>query len=219
MKLTKETLLSLINEEVENQEEIYLDEKLSLKPARNGWKLYSQLVAAAYDAAPMEDLSSRSSYDALEDFINKFFERMSGKYTIDFVDYHPYSSATEMKNRVAEEGVLLVSTADDEHPVFSPETNAKFRAFHDLTGHIQRGLKFSLKHEIATYNSHLKLVPPAAVPALFTEVVGQICCFYNSGKSNCEQKAVLLQGFDYFNVGVVEGYDIVDKELVRKENV
>jgi len=26
----------------------------------------------------------------------------------------------------------------------------------------------------------------------------------------------LLPGFDYENVGVVEGYDIVDKELVKK---
>ena len=26
----------------------------------------------------------------------------------------------------------------------------------------------------------------------------------------------MLPGFDYENVGVVEGYDIVDKELVKK---
>tara|TARA_Y100000310_G_scaffold341656_1_gene441523 strand:- start:1671 stop:1931 length:261 start_codon:yes stop_codon:yes gene_type:complete len=32
-----------------------------------------------------------------------------------------------------------------------------------------------------------------------------------------EQKICLLDGFDYYNVGVVNGYKIVDKELVKED--
>ena len=46
-------------------------------------------------------------------------------------------------------------------------------------------------------------------------MVGQACSFIVNGQFP-EQKIALLPGFDYEKVGVVEGYDIVDKELVKK---
>lgn len=49
----------------------------------------------------------------------------------------------------------------------------------------------------------LKTVPRACIPILFTEVVGQICCFYQSGKKNCEQKAMIMPEFDHINVGAL----------------
>ena len=55
----------------------------------------------------------------------------------------------------------------------------------------------------------------SAIPALFTEVLGQVCAYSVLGRF-AEQKICLLDGFDNENVGVVEGYDIVDKELVKK---
>jgi hypothetical protein len=58
-------------------------------------------------------------------------------------------------------------------------------------------------------------MPPKSHPALFTEVVGQACSFIVNGKFP-EQKIALLPGFDYEKVGVVEGYDIINKELVKK---
>ena len=58
-------------------------------------------------------------------------------------------------------------------------------------------------------------MPPKSYPALFTEVVGQACSFIVNGQFP-EQKIALLPGFDYEKVGVVEGYDIVNKELVKK---
>jgi len=195
----------------------FLNEKLVLKPGENGWNKYMQLVGQAYMDAPMEEEAAIASYKALAEWVNKFFERIVGVVDVKFVDYHPYKSSKEMIQRVKDEGVLLISTADAEHPIFDAETNAKFRTVHDFGGHVQRGVPFSYTGELKAYNAHVKMIPPAAVPAMFTEVVGQISCFYLNGKVNCPQKMVVLDDFDPVNLGVVKGYKIVDKELVKDE--
>jgi hypothetical protein len=195
----------------------FLNEKLMLKPGENGWDKYLQLVGQAYMDAPDEQPEAVASYEALAEWVNKFFERIVGVVDVEFVDHHPYKSSKEMIQRVRDEGVLLISTADAEHPIFDAETNAKFRTVHDFGGHVQRKVPFSYTGELKAYNAHVKMIPPAAVPAMFSEVVGQISCFYLNGKSNCPQKMVILDDFDHVNVGVVKGYNIIDKELVKDE--
>jgi len=188
-----------------------------LKPGENGWDKYLQLVGQAYMDAPFEQPEAVASYEALGEWVNKFFERIVGVVDVEFVDYHPYKSAKEMIQRVKDEGVLLISTADAEHPIFDAETNAKFRTVHDFGGHVQRKVPFSFTGELKAYNAHVKMIPPSAVPAMFSEVVGQISCFYLNGKTNCPQKMVILDDFDHVNLGVVRGYNIVDKELIKDE--
>jgi hypothetical protein len=112
-------------------------------------------------------------------------------------------------------GVLKIWTGGTEHPIFDPELNAKMRAVHDYMTHCQRDTDFTLPGEIAAFNGHMKTVPEAAREALFTEVVGQAAYFINYGKFP-EQKIVILKGFDKYNVGSVDGYDIINKELVEK---
>ena len=53
---------------------------------------------------------------------------------------------------------------------------------------------------------------------MFTEVVGQASYFINYDEFP-EQKIAILPGFDFDNVGVVEGYDIINKELIKSEEV
>ena len=222
MKITKEVLKRIIKEELEAfLGEEQLNEKLMLKKGKNGWWKFSQLVAEAYRAAPMMDDAAVEGYKVLEEWLHKHFGRISHNVRFEFVPEHVYTSAEDLQRRVKAEGVMYVSTLDADHPVWTGEkgliTNTMFRAWHDWEGHIVKGKGFSLQGEIAAYNAHARMVPNKAVPVLFTEVVGQICCFYQSGKKNCEQKAAILPGFDYFNVGVVDGYDIVDKQLVKRE--
>jgi len=84
--------------------------------------------------------------------------------------------------------------------------------------HCQRNTNFTLPGEIASFNGHMKTVPETAREALFTEVVGQAAYFINYGKFP-EQKIAILKGFDKYNLGKVEGYDIVNKELVKSETL
>jgi hypothetical protein len=210
VKLILENWREYLNEDL-------LSEKLMLKPGPQGWDLYAKLVGEAYMAAPDHDARAEAGYAALKEFLDSFIERIAGVVKVEYVDYHPYRSSKEMMRRVKDEGVMLVSTADAEHPILDPVTNAKFRAFHDFGGHIQREQAFSLKGEISSYNIHVRMVPDAAVPVLFSEVIGQVCCFYLNNKTNCPQKAVVLDGFDFVNIGVVDGYNIINKELIKSE--
>ena len=200
----------------ENWRKFVLSEKLMLKPGPNGWDKYCELVAAAYQSAPRFDPAAVASFEAMTPFVEKMFKRIESVVDIQFVEEHPYENAEELRQDVQQNGVLRISTLDAEHDIFDPATNAKFRAIHDFMSHIQRNTNFDAKGEIASYNAHLQTMPPKSYPALFTEVVGQACTSIITGKFP-EQKIALLSGFDYVNIGVVEGYDIVSKELGKRE--
>ena len=212
--LPRDMTIGLIDEE-------QLNEKLMLKPGPNGWDLYSKLVAEAYLAAPSFEERAVPHFEAMIPFVNKMFKRIESKIDVHFVEEHPYANVKELRDDVFNNQTMKVSTLDAEHDIFDPQTNAKFRAVHDFMSHIQaigsRGTDFSLKGEIQSYNTHLKTMPPASWPALFTEIVGQASTYFYQGGQFAEQKIALLDGFDYENIGVVDGYDIVDKELVKKQ--
>jgi hypothetical protein len=182
----------------------YLNEKLMLKPGPSGWELYAQLVADAYLAAPKYESRAASSFEAFIPFIEKMFKRIQSRVNVEFVDYHPYESAQELRQDVNATDTMKIATIDAEHEIFDEITNAKFRAIHDYMSHIQaigsRGTEFTLRGELAAYNTHLKTTPKAAVPALFTEVVGQVCTYNITGKF-AEQKICLLD---------------VNKELIKQ---
>lgn len=191
-----------------------LSERLMLRAGPNGWDLYGELVAKAYESAPPFDSDAVSSFTALEPFINKMFNQIQSRVDIQFVDEDPYPSEKEMCQDAMQNGVLKIWEGGTEHPVFTPELNLKLRAVHDYMTHCQRNTDFGLQGEIASYNAHMKTVPPAAAGALFTEVVGQGSHFIKRGFFP-EQKIVILPGFDFFNVGEVDpeitGYRL-DKE-------
>jgi len=198
----------------------FLDEKLMLKPGPNGWDLYAELVARAYEAAPEFDPSAVSSFEALEPFITKMFKQIQSKVKIEPSDEDPYKNDTHMKSEVSKTGILKVFTKGTQHPKFSPELNWKLRAVHDWMAHIQPNTNFGQQGEIAAYNAHLKTIPPAGAAALFTEVVGQ-ASYFNTRGHFPEQKIAFLKGFDYFNLGQMDpkitGYklDPERKELVK----
>jgi len=147
------------------------------------------------------------------------FKRVSVKVEIEMVPYHPYESSEELKQDVKKNKRMKVSTMDAQHDVFDNITNAKFRAIHDYLSHVtalkSRGTEFTLYGELQAYNVHLKTAPPKAVPALFTEVVGQVCAYYANGNKFAEQKICLLDNFDYYKIGMVDGYNIVNKQLIK----
>jgi len=198
----------------------FLNEKLMLKPGPNGWDLFGKLVAEAYAAAPEYDESAASQFSALVPFVNKMFKQIQSRVDIEFVDEDPYKDDEDMRQQVKETGVLKIWKGGTDHPIFTGEENLKQRAVHDYMAHIQpmggRGTGFDMKGEIQAYNAHIKTIPRSAAGALFTEVIGQASFFLNYGHFP-KQKIALLPGFDYFNLGVVDGYDIINKELYKEK--
>ena len=78
----------------------FLNEKLVLKPGPNGWDLYAQLVADAYMAAPKFEQRAVSSVEAMVPFVEKMFGQIQSRVDVEFVDYHPYESAQQLRDEV-----------------------------------------------------------------------------------------------------------------------
>jgi len=200
----------------------YLNEKLMLMPGPKGWGLYRELIAKAYADAPAYDPEAASAFENLGPFVDNMFKKVQSRVDVQFVDEEPYEDDNDMRQQVAETGVLNIWQGGTTHPIFEPEMNLKFRAVHDYMAHIQAighaGTGFDMKGEIQAYNTHLKTIPPSSAGALFTEVLGQAAFFLTPEYGYFpEQKIAFLPGFDYFNIGVVDGYDIVEKELIKNE--
>ncbi len=207
------------------------NEKLVLKD----YSLYIKKVANAYKEAPDFEESEKYRWNILNDSNHTFFKRLLSKVIVVFcttdkskdgtkisimdkefdVVYKkddPYGSQKEMREDYFKNKELLISMDYSEHPIFSVEENIVFRTVHDYIVHILADVDFSGKGEIAAFNAHSKLAPNESVPAIFTEVVGQASYFLTFGNFP-KQKITILKGFDYQNVGDVEGCDVENKEL------
>ena len=82
MKLLFENWRKYLNEDL-------LTEKLLLKDGPNGWQLYGQLVADAYEAAPEYDPAAAPAFSKIEPFIEKMFQRILSKVDVQFVEEDP----------------------------------------------------------------------------------------------------------------------------------
>jgi hypothetical protein len=207
------------------------NEKLVLKD----YSTYIKKVAQDYKEAPDFEESEKYRWNILNDSNHTFFKRLLSKVTVVFcttdkskdnttvnimnrdfdVVYKkddPYASQQEMKEDYFRSKKLFISMDYSEHPVFSVEENIVFRTVHDYIVHILSDVDFSGKGEIAAFNAHSKLAPKESVPAIFTEVVGQASYFLTFGNFP-KQKITILDGFDYNNVGEVEGCEVVNKDL------
>ena len=227
-------MVKLFEEWIKDKESNLRDvsEKLMLKD----WAQYRKLVAEAYDNAPEFDSNVVHHWNDLNESNHILFKRLLSKtkiilvssedemggnslflqdepYEIQKVDGDPYPTQKVMKEEWERTGSLMISVDYSNHPVFSIADNVIFRCVHDFIVHILGNHEFGDKGEIASYNNHAKIIPPNALPALFTEVIGQACYAVERGTFPI-QKIALLEGFDYKNVGVVSGYKVVDKVLV-----
>ncbi len=187
-----------------------------------GWDRYVQLVAEAYAAAPARSGAGVKSFRALQDHIIRMFTRMQSKVRVEFVGYDPYQSAEQMEQDVRATGVLKIYSGDNQAEAWDrPEINLMLRAVHDFAAHMGamgegRVRTFDTKGEFQAYNKHLNLVgcQSAAAGALFTEIVGQVSFARYTGRFPA-QKIVTLPQFDWCRLGAVQGYRIVDGDLVR----
>lgn len=171
------------------------------------YREYARLVADAYDARPVREPAALASYVVLLKHVMKLWQRIRQRIRFVFVAApEPYTDAAEMTERVARDGVMYVSTLFSENLAsgWTPKQNHVFRAVHDYVVHIGGRHPFTLRGELGAYNRHAKLVPPAALPALFAEVAAQTCYFIDRGAFPSPQKACIIHGVDFVRVGVID---------------
>jgi hypothetical protein len=179
---------------------------------RTSQETFIRLAYEAYKAGKHGSPEIISSYNALKASNDKLFKRMISKISVEFVkDYEKngYTDANDMVDRLERDGKLKIDTRFSNHEFFSPEENWVFRAVHDYYTHNLAGknfphaYNFDMKGELQTYNTHAKIAPRNALPALFSEVVGQLSFELTTGQFPDPQKSVLMYGFDFYNPGVI----------------
>jgi hypothetical protein len=188
----------------------------------HGWDKYVQLVAEHYASLPDYSSEGEKSFVALKEHIIVMFQRQNSKVKVEFVDYDPYTTVKQMRDDVIESGVLKITELYNQDAFFGAEVNLMLRAVHDFQAHLGANPKskpksFGMKGELQAYNKHMNLVGKSsrAVPALFTEIIGQAAHFWYYG-SFPDQKIVSMGGkFDLVKLGNVKGYKIVDMDLVE----
>jgi len=221
-------------------------EKITVKDFNSFYKN----VTLAYNLSPIKDSEVTSHWDSLNKSNHQWINKISNEVDLIFVSSDskykekentinlnnktfkliygndPYSSQQEMKNDYTRNKRILISIDYSEHPVFSIKDNIIFRFVHDYLIHIKGNYSFG-RGEINSYNLHAKLAPKDALPALFTEVVGQASAYmvsqeiYKNNGTFPPQKICVLYGFDFVNVGnIIDGkykyYDIINGQVVEK---
>lgn len=139
-------------------------------------------VAAGYDALPTYDPKAESAWKALAD---------ESKGHADFIRQHlnvsetdnpePYDNSEQMINDIRNNRNFVVSTANSEHPIWTPEENVNFRIVHDVFGHAATDGDFGWHGENDACSTHFGLSSPEARKALATECLGQTGYAINRG--------------------------------------
>ena len=151
------------------------------------------------------DPAVRAGWEKLIKQIETQFDEMGKNLKVEYVDGQPYKSAEEMVADVKSTGTLKISKDFNEHPVFSPDQNLKFRAVHDYYGHIQPGHDFSMAGEQGTFDSSKHMIQGEdAQNAMRVEVLGQASSMLASGGKFPKQKIFDLKK-QREQLGLVEG--------------
>lgn len=163
-------------------------------------------IAAEYSRLPGFDPHAVPAYRAMREETNRQFEHMTaprakGGMGIDVSVHpsdpygaeHPDSIFREVGHDV---GVnhhigVLSSAATGGHPFFTNDENDKFRAVHDVFGHLATGRGVDRHGEEAAYRSHASMYSPLARRAMATETRGQNAAFV-ANREFPEQKVALL---------------------------
>lgn len=168
------------------------------------YKPFVPVVGKAYMARPMYDPAAVPSWRALAKHTEHMFRQLLSRIRVDFVPQDVYAGNFDaMVSDIKSNRRLAVWTGESKHDVWTPEQNWQFRAVHDYMTHFSGEHSFSLRGEMSAYNRHVKILPPEARPALFTEVVGQVCTYFYLGSKFPPQKIAFLYGFDFVDVGRV----------------
>ena len=189
--------------------------KLNESLLLSNFKQYATLVCNDYEAGKTFDSTATKYWDELSKSCIKLKKLIEKKIKIVYTDYDPYPDAITMRKMVMKENIMKVWDGFKPHPYFNEEQQLIWRAVHDYFTHILAKENFDLRGELKAYNTHSRLAPKSALPALFTEIPG-IVCSYIVKNIFPKQKICVLWNFDFRKIGMVKNYDIVDKKLIKK---
>lgn len=155
------------------------------RPAATMHAIYSE--QKAQEEGPPQPISDkmRQSYEHLKgnvssqwDYMTRSKEEGGMGIGIDFTDSHPtnyagepYGSEQEMAEDLTNRGrVKIQKNKMPEHHPMNNEDYDKFRAVHDVFGHLGSGRGFTEHGEEGASQLHLRMMDPEARPAMHNEL-------------------------------------------------
>lgn len=131
-------------------------------------------IAEAYRDAPIYDPKAVAAYKALgDDSMHRLHVLGSQLHIEPTNEPHPYKSADDMRKDVHEKRHYYLSRAGTQHPVWTSDQVAAFRAVHDILGHGVAGGHYDWPGRVLAANAHFPLLEPVAQQALFAEAVAR----------------------------------------------
>lgn len=165
--------------------------KLSNIQAKGSHYQLAVSVGKEFDRPRSLSRSMRRSYRALEESVNKQYEHMTTPtekggmgINVQVVSESPYTHPQDMHEDVTKNKTLRVlsTQATGGHGLWSDEQNDRFRAVHDMFGHLATARDFSPHGEEAAFASHAAMLPNRALRALTSETRAQNAYFVHRGE-------------------------------------
>lgn len=131
-------------------------------------------VAAGYEALPKYDPKAEHAWQQLAAESKKHADYIRQHLNVTETDNpEPYDTSEDMIRDIRNNRNFVVSTANSEHPIWTPEQNVDFRIVHDVFGHAATEGDFGWHGENDACSTHFALSSPHAQKALATECLGQ----------------------------------------------
>ena len=131
-------------------------------------------VAAGYDALPKFDPRAAYAWKHLAQESKKHADYIKQYLNVtETDDPEPYDTSEDMIKDIRNNRNFIVSTANADHPIWTPEDNINFRIVHDVFGHAATDGDFGWHGENDACSTHFALSSPHAQKALATECLGQ----------------------------------------------
>jgi hypothetical protein len=138
------------------------------------WSDQLQPIAEAYAKAPVYDPKAAAAFKALADDSTRRAEVLRNQLHIEETnDPEPYVNAQDQADDIHKRQHYTVSTANCDHPIWTPEQNVNFRIVHDVLGHGVSGGDFGWEGENKACAAHFPLLSTEAQKALFSECIAQ----------------------------------------------
>jgi hypothetical protein len=156
------------------------------------YEQYMNQIADAYHQAPAMDPNAVDAWRELAEDSTRRADEIRNRLNVTVVPDvdDPYPNAKAMNADISR-GNFVVSSANSDHPLWTPNENVDFRICHDVLGHHPSGADFSWEGENRACGTHNQHLSPAAQKALFTECIGQTA-YANKYGGFGPQKTVLL---------------------------
>jgi hypothetical protein len=156
-----------------------------------------QHFARMYSRAPNISLKAMPAWADLARQCNAAAVALRREYAVtEVVEPAPYTTAHRMFHDL-DDGQILVSRANSEHPAWTVQDNVNFRLCHDVLGHYRAHnagdlADFSWDGELAAFAwQERSLFGDDVRRALLTEVVGQAAYALHTGNFDVQKVAFL----------------------------